>query len=173
MKKFIYLIGLLLAAITVSISNQSCSGGELTMPDETSEPDTRTGSIIRMPTLKVTGQKDRIGLTWSHQYKDPYEFVHIYRSDGEIDMQERPMVSIPMGVDPFHYVLYFFYPTDWGIDPDEEYRAFYYQVAGVSVNTLSGTVTDDVAPYIIHWSTPVVKNLEWVWKPFIPRPEIM
>ncbi len=191
MKKFIYLTGLLLAVITVSISNQSCSGEPMMQPPGTVEPGTRTmGDIpewtepvmnIMIANLTVTGNSHRIILNWTHLYREPLDYVFIYRSSSTPILppasditgdftSTAPTVMIPMGTDPFRYTFNFYYLDDLQTGTAEDYYPVYYQVIGVCTEYVAGS---KMPIYRIKWMTQEVKNMEWAGRGTWPPLEIM
>jgi hypothetical protein len=159
MRKTIYALALLSAVITLTISSQSCSGEPLAPTPETVEPDTR--SWILVADLTVTGDRGQILLEWDHFYNEPYDYIHIYRSEstpiftmGSTTANVEPVVTIPMGTDPFSYTFYLAYLDNIL----EDYSPVYYQVVGVCVKNVEW-----VRPpvYSIKWMSPEVENIEW------------
>ena len=162
MKKIIYIIGLSLAVMACTLYLSSCSAEPMPVTSETVEPDTRATDldalpgVPKIPYLQVTYMgMDYIKLRWLHNYREPYDYIYIYRSKSPVDLQNPPAYVIPMGTDPFAHDFIWYHTHDH-LHRMEGYENWYYQVLGVSL-TEEGSLN-------IHWTTPEVVSVEEVWR---------
>ncbi len=167
------MLGLLLAAITISICNQSCSGEPMIQAPGTAIPEEPPGPAypVWRADLTVTGNRSQIFLSWVHYCTESYDYVLIYRSEfrppiiGNTIGCTVPAVVIPMGADPFCYTFIFSELDNILPDTTENYYPVYYTVAGANLEIVgSGPDMTKELQYRIKWITPDIKNMEWLGK---------
>jgi len=157
MKKIIYAIGLSLAVVTLAFGMQSCSE-----KPAVTEVETRTdiGVMPELPTLPYLHvnfiNAYHMQFRWLHCYQGSYDFIHIHKSEREISPDDRPLVEIEMGTDPFAYELLLNHTHQHIPVELVGYKDWNYQAFGVSYE--NGALT-------VKWATQVFISSEPVYRP--------